>query len=112
MMRRKVRVATLAATPMYYHAPLYRALAQHPAIDFTAIFASTEGLRPHDPGYARPVVWDVDSTDGYRKIFVRRSSRNAITGGTLSLRDSDVPAIIAQGRFDFLWLHGYNFLTH
>jgi glycosyltransferase involved in cell wall biosynthesis len=97
---------------MYYHAPLYRAVAAHPAIDFTAIFASSEGLRPHDAGYAQPVVWDIDATGGYRHVFLRKADKNAIGGGFLSLRDWDVAAFIARGNYEVLWLHGYNFVTH
>lgn len=111
-MSRSVRLALLAASPRYFQAPLYRAVAHHKAIDFTAIFASSEGLRPHDAGYARQFVWDVDSTDGFRHIFLRRSGRNPVVGRFLSLRDWDVAAVVARGGFEVLWLNGYNFLTH
>ena len=107
-----IRLAVLAASPMYYHAPLYRALARHPAIDFTAIFCSSEGLRPHDAGYGQAVVWDVAATGGYPHTFLRRAGENTIGGGFFSLHDWDVVGAVARGRPEVLWLHGYNFLTH
>src|SRR4051812_28318102 len=97
---------------MYYHAPLYRALARHPAVELTVIFASSEGLRPHDAGYARPIVWDVEATGGYRHAFLHRAHENSIGGGFFSLRDWDVVGVLLRDRYDVLWLHGYNFLTH
>jgi glycosyltransferase involved in cell wall biosynthesis len=107
-----IRLAVLAASPMYYHAAHYRAVAAHPALDLTAIFASSEGLRPHDAGYAQPIVWDVPATGGYRHTFLRRADANEIGGGFMSLHDWDAVGAVVRGRYDVLWLHGYNFLTH
>ena len=91
-MARPIRLAVLAASPMYYHAPLYRALARHPAIELTVIFASSEGLRPHDAGYARPIVWDVTRRADTGTCFFGRADVNSIGGGFFSLRDWDVVA--------------------
>ena len=107
-----VRLALLAASPVYYQAPLYRRLAADPRIDFTAIFASSEGVRPHDGGYGRRVKWDVDVLDGYRSVFLRKADSNVVRGSFLALRDLDVVPLLARGGYDVLWLHGYNFLTH
>jgi glycosyltransferase involved in cell wall biosynthesis len=108
-----IRFALFAAAPMYYHAPVYKLLARHPAIEFTAIFASDVGIRPHDPGYSREIVWDVDALEGYRAIFLRRAARNPVGRfGPLSLCDPDVVPTVLNGRFEVLWLHGYNSITH
>lgn len=108
----RVRVVLLAGSPMYYQASLYRRIAAHPTIDFTAVFASNAGIRAHDPGYGMPVVWDADALSGFRSVFLKRADRNRIDGGTLSLRDLDVVSTIRRLGPDVLWLHGYNSLTH
>src|SRR5207248_8120282 len=87
---RPIRVAMLAASPMYYQVPLYRRLAREPKIEFTAIFCSNGGLRPHDAGFGHPVTWDVDLVSGYRGLFLARSNKNPIGGSFLTLRDFDV----------------------
>ncbi len=97
---------------MYYHAPLYRRLASDPRVDFTAIFASDAGIRPHDAGYGFPLTWAVDSLHGYRSAFLRRAGKTELGGTFFSLRDVDVVFRILDGRFEVLWLHGYNSLTH
>jgi len=107
----RIRLGLLAASPMYYQAPLYRLLAAEPSLDFTAIFASNGGLRRHDAGYGQPVVWDVDLLTGYRSEFLDRADQNPIQGGFFSLRDPDVVSRVFRARYDVLWIHGYNFLS-
>jgi glycosyltransferase involved in cell wall biosynthesis len=98
---------------VYYHAPLYRRIAARREIDFTVIFASTVGAaRPYDAGYTNSVRWDVDALGGYRSLFLKRADRNQPNHGPLALRDLDVIGHIVKGRYDVLWLHGYNYLTH
>jgi glycosyltransferase involved in cell wall biosynthesis len=107
-----IRVGMLAARPVYYHAPLYRRVAAHPGIDFTAIFASTAGVRPVDGGFGQFVTWDVDPLEGYRSVFLKRADQNAGGDSTFSFRDFDVARVVRSGRFDLLWMHGYNSITH
>ena len=107
----RIRLGLLAASPMYYQAPLYRRLAAEPAVDFTAIFASNGGVRAHDAGYGQPIVWDVDLLGGYQSIFLDLANQNPVRGGFLSLHDLDVIPRVIRARYDVLWIHGYNFLT-
>jgi len=107
-----VRLALLIGTPVPAKIALYRRLAAEPALDFTVIYASAEGLRAFDGGYGT-VQWDVDLTTGYRARFLRRADVNPGLGGrTWSVRDADVVSEIVRGRFDVLALGGYNSLTY
>jgi glycosyltransferase involved in cell wall biosynthesis len=108
-----VRLAVFAASPVYYQAPLYRRLAADPRLDFTAIFASDEGVHRSFVIAANEAVdWGVDPLDGYRSTFLRNAARNPSGGSVLALRDVDVIECVRQGSFDVLWLHGYHTLTH
>jgi glycosyltransferase involved in cell wall biosynthesis len=109
----RVRVALFAASPVYYQAPLYRLLAADPRIDFTAVFASSSGVRPGELGFGRPVSFGTEVLEGYRSHFLRRADTNEVhRRGLLRLRDPDVVTAVARGRYDVLWLHGYDSLTH
>lgn len=112
MTQRPVRLALLAASPMPYQVPLYRLLAESPQIDFTAIFASSGGVRAHDAGFGREIQWDVDLLGGYRSHFLRRSGSNPIGGSFFALSDFDIISHLRRERYEALWVHGYNFLTH
>jgi glycosyltransferase involved in cell wall biosynthesis len=107
----RVRLALLAAAPMHYQVPLYRRLAADPRIDFTAIFASDAGVRARDLGYSQPIAWDADLLTGYRSIFLKRASKNAIGYDFFDLVDIDVISVVQSGNYDVLWIHGYNFAT-
>jgi glycosyltransferase involved in cell wall biosynthesis len=108
-----IRLALFATSPLYYQAPLYRRLARDRRVDFTAIFASTAGVRRADVGYSEPVAWDVDALSGYRSVFLRRASRTEIESASLLRhRDPDIIRELVRGDYEVLWVHGYNSLTH
>lgn len=49
---------------------------------------------------------------GYDYVFLRRASVNPFGGSFTALADYDVVIEVLRRRFDVLWVHGYNFLTH
>jgi glycosyltransferase involved in cell wall biosynthesis len=111
--RQPVRLAVLAASPVYYQAPLYRRIAADSRLDFTAIFASDQGARrPFAIADRHAVDWGVDALGAYNSTFLKNATRNPSGGSVFALRDIDVIACIRRGRFDVLWLHGYHTLTH
>lgn len=113
MTNERIRLALVAASPIYYQVPLYRLIANDPRIDFTAIFASSGGVRPAEMGFGKPTKWDVDLLSGYRSVFLRRAAINPIGDGNFfTFRDLDVVRTLWEGNFDVLWLFGYNYLTH
>jgi glycosyltransferase involved in cell wall biosynthesis len=100
---------------VHYKAPLYRLVAADPRIDFTAIFLSDAGLRPADGGYGRPVVLDRDVASGYRAMFLKRAGRNPTENDEprfFRYHDWDIVPTLLAGRYDVVWLWGYNYLTH
>ncbi len=107
-----IRLALLASSPIPYHIPLYRRLASDPRLALTVIFATNAGVRPHDPGYGQPIVWDVDLLNGYCHVFLKRAGSNRTLRKFLSLRDYDVIPELVRSKYDVLWIHGYSFLTH
>lgn len=111
-MTKTLRLGLLAASPMYYQAPLYRRIAHTEGIDFTAIFASSGGVTPRDVGFGMPLTWDIDVLAGYRYLFLKKADSNPIGGGLLTLHDWDIVPLIAKEKFDVLWIHGYNVMTN
>lgn len=107
-----MRLAVLAASPIPYQIPLYRRLASDPRIEFSAIFASSGGVRAHDAGYGRPIIWDVDLLSGYRSQFLSQADRNPIDGGFFAFHGLDIIRTIRESQCDVLWITGYNYLIH
>jgi glycosyltransferase involved in cell wall biosynthesis len=107
-----LKVGLFAASAMYYQAPLYRRLAEFPDLDFTAVFASSGGVKPRDVGFGMPVAWDGDVLSGYRHIFLSRADSNPIGGSFFTFHDTDVVRVVSKEKFDVLWIHGYNSFSH
>jgi glycosyltransferase involved in cell wall biosynthesis len=107
----RVRLLALAAAPVFYQVPLYRAVSKRPEISLTVLYASTGGARPYDAGFGRAVTWDVDLFDGYEHRRVRRAESNEVRRGFFGLRDWDVLGLILRGQYDVLWIHSYSSLT-
>lgn len=109
---RTLRLAAVAASPVFYQSPLYRLLAADPRVELTVLFASSAGVRPYDAAFGgRKVVWDSDLLGGYDARFARRADSNDVLGGFLALRDADVFREVARGDFDAVWVHGFSHLT-
>jgi glycosyltransferase involved in cell wall biosynthesis len=107
-----IRMALVAGSPVHYRAPLYRSLAGDPRIEFTAIFASSSGIRPGDQGYGRPVAFDIDPLGGYESKFLQRAEKNELSSySVLAFTDPDVVGEILRGDYEVVWLHGYHAVT-
>lgn len=108
-----VRVAHLAGSAVPYKIPIYRILARDPRIDFEAVFCSSGGLRPFDDGYGREITWDSDLTSGYKHTFLQKADQSPVLGSRFwSVRDLSVIKTLVSGKFDVLWIEGYNSLTY
>lgn len=63
---RKVRLAAIAPHPIQYHAPLFRALAMHPELDFEVGFLEILDAQRQGQGFGLSFQWDVPILEGYR----------------------------------------------
>jgi glycosyltransferase involved in cell wall biosynthesis len=106
-MNRPYRLACLMSHPTQYHAPLFRRLAADPALDFEALFLSRISVKEYyDPGFGVRLKWDVPLLTGYRHKFLGADGE---AGGRSFWRPwvAGLRGLIAAGRYDAIWLHGY-----
>jgi glycosyltransferase involved in cell wall biosynthesis len=107
-MQRPLRLAGVVSHPIQYQAPLFRCLASHPDIDFTAIFLSEHGIRPSfDAGFGRVLAYDIPLLEGYRHLVVRNRARHPGTQRFLGAVNPGLANVLIRERFDALWVHGY-----
>jgi glycosyltransferase involved in cell wall biosynthesis len=110
---RKYRLAILVSHPIQYFSPLYRRLAKEPTIDLTVYYChEPKDQSAFDPGFGRIVNWDVPLLDGHRYVILpnlrKKISLSEFTG---LINPSIVPELVRH-RYDAIWLHGYNYVTH
>ncbi len=112
---RPCRLAYLVSHPIQYQAPLLRRIAAEPDIELTVLFESDHSLREHvDREFGRTIAWDVKLLDGYRHRFLQPLPFAAIEGGATFWRplSGDLAAVLRQGNYDALWVHGYARANH
>jgi len=107
------RIAVVNSHPIQYFAPLYAYLNRDPSFEITALYCSDSSLRGTvDPGFGRPVAWDVDLLAGYNVKWLGERAKRRKPGGFWSLVCPEVWAAIREGRFDAVWLHGYAYAAY
>jgi glycosyltransferase involved in cell wall biosynthesis len=108
--RQAFHLAVVNSHPIQYFAPLYAYLNHSPDLNVTALYCSDVSLRgATDPGFGRPVAWDVDLLTGYRSIFIGERATKRIPHGFWSLICPQVWSEIRDGQYDAVLLHGYNY---
>jgi glycosyltransferase involved in cell wall biosynthesis len=60
----------------------------------------------------RPGWVDQNVLDGYHSEFLRRASTEEELSGPWALRDPDIVRALVKGRYEVLWLYGYNYAVH
>ncbi len=102
-----MRVAYLVTHPIQYQAPLLKRIAQEPGIRLKVFFASDISVRSFvDPGFGRPIQWDVPLLDGYEYEFLPAFGP-AVSPSFARPVNYGLRRRLAEGRFDVLWVHGY-----
>jgi len=104
---RPPKLLVLHTHPVQYYAPVFRTIAHRAQIAVKVIYLSDAGASEyHDPGFDRPVAWDVDLLDGYDHHVLRPNL--SITQGTFWNRhDTRLTAVLAEERPDWILLYGY-----
>ncbi len=107
-----LRLAYLVTHPIQYQAPLLRRLAREPGLDLTVFFCSDFTTKKFlDPSFGRVIDWDVPLLEGYRHEFLRA------LGGRERVSfwrpfNYGLGRRLKEGRFEVLWIHGYNRWFH
>jgi glycosyltransferase involved in cell wall biosynthesis len=107
---RKFRIAVVNSHPVQYFAPLYAYLNRDERLEITALYCSNFSLRGGiDPGFGKPIQWDVDLLSGYRSRFLGPRAGKRTPRGFWSLVAPEIWGEVRSGRYDAVWLHGYNY---
>ena len=111
----KLRLAYFVTHPIQYQAPLLKRIAQEPDIDLKVFFASDLSARGYvDQGFGVRVEWDTPLLDGYNyeSLPLAKGARNKKTIGSVGPLNYGIKKKLSDGKFDVIWVHGYNYLTN
>jgi glycosyltransferase involved in cell wall biosynthesis len=109
----KYRLAILVSHPIQYFSPLYRRLAKASNIDLTVYYChQPKDESAFDPGFGRIVNWDVPLLDGHRYVVLPNLRRKVSLDEFTGLINPSIVRELYRHRYDAIWLHGYNYVTH
>ena len=99
------RLAVVAAHPVQYYAPLFRALAHR--CDLTVFYGRTIGSGDHArSGFGQSFDWDVDLLAGYRSEVLRNVAPRP-SGAFFGCIAPGIGPTLRQGRFEAVLLIGW-----
>ncbi len=107
-----LRVAHLVTHPIQYYAPLYQEINRSQAFELKVFFENDISVRPFtDIGFGTTISWGRDLLAGYDHQFLRTWFPRG-TNTFLLPMNTGLWSALKQGRYDVLWIHGYNRLVH
>jgi glycosyltransferase involved in cell wall biosynthesis len=100
----------LTTHPIQYHAPWFRALAEHPEIDLQVLYCHRATPQEQaSAGFNVEFDWDVSLLDGYDHRFLRNVARKPSISGFAGLDTPEISDIVKAGNFDAVIVNGWNY---
>ena len=113
--KKQYKIAIVAPTAFYYHAPLYRLLSDNPEIDLTVFYCSNETTReetPEEKYKTKGSINEKDLLSGYKCVFLKNfspwSSYLIWPGGLVNF---GIWKEIKKGKYDAVILQAWTDLT-
>jgi glycosyltransferase involved in cell wall biosynthesis len=108
------RLGIVATHPIQYYAPLFRLLASRGHVNVRVFYGWTGHARSEarDPGFDRPIKWDIPLLDGYEYVFARNVSRSPGTHHFFGMRSPNIVRLIREWSPDAVLVYGWNYQSH
>lgn len=108
-MTQRVRVLFVSSHPVQYSTPIFRLLAEDPAVDIHVAYCSLQGTGVDiDPDFGVPVKWDIPLLEGYPWSQLANRSWAPKLGTFFGLFNPGIWRLISRGNFDAVVLYtGY-----
>jgi glycosyltransferase involved in cell wall biosynthesis len=107
------RIAFVVSHPIQYLVPLYQKLAGRDDTEIKVFFTWHAGERAvDDPGFGRPIAWDIPLTEGYAFEQVANVASDPGTHKFLGLRNPTLLDRVISWRPDVVHINGWAWLSH
>jgi glycosyltransferase involved in cell wall biosynthesis len=107
------RIAFVVSHPIQYLVPLYQKLAGRDDTEVKVFFTWHAGERAvDDPGFGRPIAWDISLTDGYDFELVPNVASDPGTQKFLGLRNPMLLERVMSWQPDVVHINGWAWLSH
>lgn len=104
------RLALISTHPIQYHAPWFRALADHPGIDLEVLYCHRATPQEQaSAGFNVEFDWDVSLLDGYKHRFLQNVAHKPSINGFAGLDTPEISDIVKAEHFDAVIVNGWNY---
>ncbi len=104
------RLAVATTHPIQYHAPWFRALAEHREIDLEVLYCHQATPQEQaNAGFNVEFDWDVSLLEGYPHRFLRNVARKPSLNGFAGLDTPELATIVKDGKFDAVIVTGWHY---
>jgi glycosyltransferase involved in cell wall biosynthesis len=105
-----VRLAIVTTHPIQYHAPWFRALAEHSSVDLEVLFChNATSQEQAQAGFGVEFKWDVSLLDGYRHRFLKNIAQHPGIGRFRGLDTPELFDVVTNERFDVVMVNGWHY---
>jgi len=104
---RRLRVAFVTSHPIQYQVPIFRILANHPALDFTVLFGQIPDPKTQGEGFGKEFQWDIPLLSGYRYEVLTNVSQEPSVTRFVGCDTPDIVPRIKTGDFDVIVVNGW-----
>lgn len=111
---RPIRLAIVSTHAIQYYAPIFQALARSSAVQPRVFYtwSQTGDSVVADPGFGRPISWDIPLLEGYEFQFVTNVAARPGTDHFLGLRNPALIRTIERWQPDAILVFGWNCESH
>ena len=103
------RLGIVVSHPIQYQAPLFRYLATQTSIEPHVFFLTDHGVDlSYDPGFGRPIQYDVPLLEGFEHEFIRNWSPRPSPSTPMGTINPGLPMAIRRASLDVLLVHGWS----
>lgn len=102
-----LRIGFLTTHPIQYQAPVFRALAREPDVEFSALFAMLPDARQQGDGFGVGFEWDLPLCEGYDYEVLTNVAREPAVGRFRGCDTPDIGRVIRRRELDMLVVNGW-----
>lgn len=108
-----MRLAFIVSHPVQYYVPLYQRLARRRDVEIKVFYTWHDGAQAvEDPGFGRPIVWDIPLREGYAFELVKNVSADPGMHHFFGLRNPGLVRRVLDWHPDIVHITGWAWWSH
>ncbi|RZK60389.1 MAG: glycosyltransferase, partial [Pedobacter sp.] len=105
-------LAIIISHPIQYYVPLFKLLAQHYNLKVFYTWGEEGSNAKYDPGFKKPVAWDIPLLEGYTYEFLTNAAKDAGSHHFNGIVNPDLIEKVKAFQPDAILVYGWAYKSH